>query len=237
MTLHSVYRRVKHYIHEHPWLFPVVQRLRGADYGTFCSSKTDLCIEGYQSSANSFAYNIFRILRPDLDIAHHTHSVANVKRAIMYEVPTLILCRSPAEAIPSMVARFHPSLEGGVYRYRRFYGFVLSKADHLILADFAEITNSFDRTVRRVEKQTGITFGNFNIEEVRKKTIQHIREWSKKHGKEDQISLPKDEREQKKRALRRRLKSMTEFWETEKIYRCLMDALQGEERNIEVSDW
>lgn len=228
MTLRSMYWRLKHYVHEHPWLFPALQRLRGADYGTFCGSQADFCIEGFQSSANSFAYNIFRILRPDLDIAHHTHSVANVKRALSHEVPTLILCRDPVEAVPSMVARFHPSLEAAVYRYRRFYRFVLAHSSQLIVATFPEVTGPFENTVRRVERNTQLSFGDFDPEDVRRRTIEHIREWSSERGKEEQMSLPRDEREAEKERLRRRLKSLPQFRTAAETYRQL-EALAGSE--------
>lgn len=205
-------------------LFPIVQKLRGADYGTFCGPKTDFCIEGYQSSANSFIYNVFRLLRPDLNIAHHTHSVANVRRALSREILTLILFRDPSDAVPSMVARFRPSLEAGVYRYVRFYRFALSHSNQLILTSFEEVTERFERTVRRVQKETGFSFGEFDPDDVRRKTFEHIREWSSQNRTTGQMSLPRDERERKKAALRRGLSDVPRFEEAKALYRKMLTA-------------
>lgn len=188
-------------------LFPIVQKLRGADYGTFCGPDTDLCIEGYQSSANSFIYNVFRILRPDLKIAHHTHSVANVQRALSRRIPTLIVFRDPAEAVPSMAARFRPSLEASVHRYVRFYRFPPLHSGSLILANFEEVTEWFEETVRRVQKRTELSFGEFDLWQ----TVEHIREWSKKYGSEAQMSLPRSERQERKDWLRHRPRESPQF--------------------------
>jgi hypothetical protein len=218
---HTTYLQVKHYIHGHPVLFPWIQKIRGADYGTFCGTETDLCIEGFQSSANSFVYNGFRILQPDLDIAHHTHSIANVRRAFSFEIPVLILFRDPVDVIPSMSSRFHPSLKASVNRYIHFYRFVLRNSSKVILASFEEVTTDFATTIRRVEQQTEMDFETFDVDEVRRQTVQHIRNWSKIRGKEDQMSLPRQERESRKAELRARLPSVPRFEEAQTVYRRL----------------
>jgi hypothetical protein len=106
---------------ERAWLFPLVQHLRGKSAGTFCDASTDLCVEGFESNANSFMVNVFRRLRSDLQVAHHTHSVANLKRSRQYDVPTVILFHDPVDAIPSLVSWFRPGLHEAVLRYIRFY--------------------------------------------------------------------------------------------------------------------
>jgi hypothetical protein len=44
-------------------------------------ASTDMCVEAYPSSANTFVYNIMKELWPEADIAHHIHFVDNLKRA------------------------------------------------------------------------------------------------------------------------------------------------------------
>jgi hypothetical protein len=223
--IHTAYLQLKYAIHGHPVLFPWIQQLRGADYGTFCSAEDNLCIEGFQSSANSFLYNVFRVLRPDLEIAHHTHSIANLRRALSFDVPALVVFRDPADAIPSMSARFHPALEASVYRYLHFYRFVLDHADDLILTSFEEVTENFPVTVRRVERQAKIPFGTYDAEDVRQRTIQHIRNWSKRQDKEEQISLPRWEREKRKATLRSRLPEVDRFDEARVVHQRLQRLL------------
>ncbi len=43
---------------------------------------TDICIDGYPRSANSFSVRMFQQANPDTHIAHHTHSIANIQKAI-----------------------------------------------------------------------------------------------------------------------------------------------------------
>lgn len=78
------------------------------DFSTsqICGPDKDICVEGYPSSANSFLLNVLRQIRPDLTIASHTHSVANIKLAEKHGVPWVLLMRKPVQAVASRVARF-----------------------------------------------------------------------------------------------------------------------------------
>lgn len=205
-------------IREHPTLYPALQRLRGESWGTFCNADTDFCIEGYQSSSNSFVYNVFCLLAPELHIGHHTHSVANLKRAVQYGVPTLVLYRKPADCIPSLVSRFRPSLEDGVVRYARFYQYVLDHVDAFVLASFEETTQHIASTIKRVEANTSFDFGPYDADSVAEEAVTHIRAWTKEQGDEDRISLPKAQRNTQKEALRKKLRTLTLFAEAEQVY-------------------
>ena len=55
---------------------------------------TDICIDGYPRSANSFTVRMFRKANPEAVIAHHTHSVANIKKAIECGIPVVVLIRN-----------------------------------------------------------------------------------------------------------------------------------------------
>lgn len=218
---------LKWFIHEHPTLYPVLQGLRGQSWGTFCTADTDLCIEGYQSSSNSFAYNVFRLLDPSLHIGHHTHSVANLKRAAQHDVPTLILYRPPADCIPSMVARFKPSLEDGVTRYVRFYQYVLDHREAFMLASFEETTQRIAATIERVEMNTSLDLGTYDADSVAEEAVAHIQAWTKKQGDEDRISLPKPQRDTQKKALRKRLCALASFTEAQQVYDQLEHCFQS----------
>ena len=214
----SILRQLKHAIHEHPIWYPALQRLRGQEWGDFCGAGSDLCIEGCQSSSNSFVYNVFRHLGPDLSIAHHTHSVSNLKRALRYDVPTLIVFRDPADAIPSLASRFKPTVEEGAFRYRRFHEFVLDHVDQFILAGFEETTSQIGDTIRRVEARTPLTFAPHDPETVADEAIRHIKEWTAAEGNEGQISLPQQERERQKEKRRAELRGLPEFDEIRRVY-------------------
>lgn len=184
----------------------------------------DLCVEGFESSANSFMVNVFRRLRSDLRIAHHTHSVANLKRSRQYDVPTVVLFRDPVDAIPSLVSRFRPGLHEAVLRYIRFYRDVCGHMSEVFLVGFEEATSDFERVIRRFEMWSGLTFGTFNPEEVEHDVIRHIEEWSREREQEEEMSLPVEKREEHKAQLREKLRTVPSFQRTTELFRTLHQA-------------
>ena len=70
------------------------------------SRDTRIVVEGFQRSGNTFAYCLVSELfsahqMTERRIAHHTHSVASIKRAIKFQSPSLFLVRDPRDAIIS----------------------------------------------------------------------------------------------------------------------------------------
>lgn len=210
--------RLKWYLHEHPLFYPLFHNLSGRTWGVFCNKGTDFCIEGYQSSSNSFVYNVFRLLDPSLNIGHHTHSVANLKRCLRYAIPTLVLYRDPDDAIPSLVARFKPTVSEGATRYCRFYQFVMRHKRQFILASFEETTSNISSVIRRVEECTSLEFGHHDADAIAAQAVKHIRKWSEKHGDTGRISLPKKEREREKNRIRQRLQNLPQYEEVREAY-------------------
>ena len=223
----SPFHTLKWWLHESPVVYPLLQRLRGQEWGTFCTPSTDLCIEGFQSSSNSFVYNVFRLLAPELSIGHHTHSVANLKRARQYNIPTLVLYRDPSGAIPSLAARFKPSLENSIVRYVRFYRYVLQHTDAFILASFEETTRDIAATIQRVEATSRLEFAAYDADAVADEAVAYIQDWTERRGDEERISLPKEERNAQKEVLRERLRGLPQYNEARATYDCLEAAYQA----------
>ena len=98
--------RTRLFIKRTPWLYRPAKHLADRHAkGKLCDATTDLCIEGYQSSGNSFSFGILRHASSKLRIAHHCHSVANLRLALDYGVPTVCLIRDPKSAIPRARSR------------------------------------------------------------------------------------------------------------------------------------
>jgi hypothetical protein len=212
------------FLSRRPTLFPLIQKLRGKTTGTYCTKSTDLCIEGFESSANTFVYNAFRTLDEELGISHHTHTVANLKRAQRYNVPTLILYRDPSDAIPSLISRFRPEAEEARLRYLHFYRHVLDNADEFLLVSFEEATNDIRAVVRRVNDRWGFGFSVPDSDDFEQRVKNGIKEWAEKHGDEERISLPREEREQRKEQIRDHLRTQSALDEAKNIYAQLQDA-------------
>jgi hypothetical protein len=190
--------------------------------GELCTPDTKLCIEGFGSSANSFTYNVFRYLSNDLRIAHHTHAIANIKIALGYGIPTLILFRPPYDAIPSHVLRFESSLLADTLKYTEFYRFVASISDRVILASFEEVTTDIEVTIERVSTRTGIVFDSKDdICELKSRVFQHIREWTRDNRDASMVALPCEERNQQKQHLGEELQHLRPYQDAEEIYKVI----------------
>src|SRR5690606_3500081 len=64
---------------------------------------TAICIEGFPRSGNTFCYHAFKLLNPDVKIAHHIHSPSQIYFSKTYQIPCLIMVRNPLDSIASMV--------------------------------------------------------------------------------------------------------------------------------------
>jgi hypothetical protein len=206
------------------WLLPLFQRLRGKTRGRFCTPEADLCIEGFESSANTYVFEVFRRLQDGLVIAHHTHSVANVKRALHWGVPVLILYRAPAEAIPSLVTRFRPRLPEALLNYIRFYEYVGSIRKRVILASFEEVTQDTETTIARVEQHTSLVFGPYDLARIDQDAREFIRAFAREHGTATSVSLPTEKRNQLKAEVREALVHMRLYPRAVRAYEALARA-------------
>lgn len=68
------------------------------------SRQTDLVVEGFPRSANSFAFHALKKMNPDLAFATHTHSPAQIVLAARWRVPTMVLLRDPLAAVTGLLA-------------------------------------------------------------------------------------------------------------------------------------
>ena len=227
MTYLEVKARI--FLTQRPLLYPWLQMLRGRDSGEYCRPDTDLCIEGFESSANTFVHSVFRILDENLAIAHHKHVVANLKRALHYEIPTLIMYRDPAEAIPSLVSRFRPEIEEAPLRYINFYQYVLDHTDEFMLVSFEEATSDIGAVIDRVSGAWDFQFPAVDSEEIEQKAKRRIEAWTERHGHPDRISLPREDRNRVKEDIRARLPETDGFAKAEKVYARLQDVRQQAE--------
>ncbi len=109
------------------------------------SAETDLVIEGFPRCANSFSIIAFEsVQKKNLNIAHHLHSVSQLKAGIKYKIPVLILIREPLGAISSLLTRDPKiSVSQAIEEYIEFYGYVCRKMNSVVIADFKLITSNY----------------------------------------------------------------------------------------------
>ncbi len=130
---------------------------------------TQLVIEGFPRSGNSFARRAFVSAQDEsfdtTRIAHHLHVPAQVVRAAQLQIPTLVLIRRPRDAVRSFAIWDPISVEQALRYYLSFYETVEEFRDAYVLGPFEEITEDFGRVIKRVNDKFGTTFSLFRHDE------------------------------------------------------------------------
>jgi hypothetical protein len=143
------------------WLPLLRLRVRlcgGEPRGFFSRSNTEICIEGYPRSANSFAVRMFRQAN-DLHVAHHTHAIANIRAALRQNVPVICLIRSPLAAICSnLIYSGSSNVAQEIADYRRFYEFAEKESRAVLFAKFETVTNDFELLILAANKRFGACY-------------------------------------------------------------------------------
>jgi len=119
-------------------------------------SSADLCIDGFPRSANSFAVNLIKYVYSSLNIIHHAHAPAVIKKALKDNIPTFVLIRNPIDAIASEYIRaqhrekrtyYVPNL---IKRYYQYYQVANENIGDLYVIQFETVTHSPEEYMRYV---------------------------------------------------------------------------------------
>ncbi len=177
---------------------------------------TEIVIEGFARSANSFAVNAFCLAqgRP-VHVAHHLHAPAQVMAAGRAGVPAIVLVRDPEAAICSFLLwQPHLRVREAVNAYLRFYR-PLEAIEHVyVAATFEQVTGDFGEVIDRVNARFGSSFQRFeHTQENVDRCFQEIETNSRgqRHGElvESVVARPSEARKELKRAVLERYLEQT----------------------------
>ena len=130
----------------------------------FVTDDTDIVIEGFPRSGNTFAVAAFIIAQDrNINVARHTHKVMQVIRAVRLNKPTLVLIRQPADAVLSLTIR-HPyiTLQQALRTYIRYYNGVKPYRADYVLAKFEDVTIDCGKVIAKVNEHFGTGFDLFH---------------------------------------------------------------------------
>jgi hypothetical protein len=138
------------------WLSPRYRQLG-------VNNETEVVIEGYPRCANTFAVVAFEMSQPaPIKVAHHLHSVSQLRRGVEHSLPTMVLLRNPRDAATSLAIRKrHRSVRWSLEEYVDFHSGALELADHMLLVDFKEVTADFGEVIRRFNERFATNFSVF----------------------------------------------------------------------------
>jgi hypothetical protein len=163
--------------------------------------RTEIVIDGFWRSANTFALAGFVLAQPrPVIVAHHMHAPSQFIAAARAHVPAILTIREPTAAAVSLVI-MEPMLSlGQVLRvYIRFHRSLLPYIDDLVVATFPQITSDLGGVIERVNACYGTTFCPFDqsSDQVRRAIAlveQRHRPEAQRVGQELAISRPSSER-------------------------------------------
>jgi hypothetical protein len=148
---------------------------------------TDIAIEGYPRSGNTFAVVAFRLAQGrEVEIANHLHAAGQIKRAARLNIPTIMLIREPSEAVLSLVVRDpQASIPWALRSYIRFYSAVIPHLEKIVVAPFEMVTSDFGHIIRMVNARYGTAFKEFLPDEDALNSVRQTVEWM---GQRDSMS-------------------------------------------------
>jgi hypothetical protein len=197
---------------KHPATFYGLYRLARKDQTRVVTPETQLVIEGFPRSANSFARVAFnRAQKGTVRIATGLHVPAQVIRAARWRIPTLVLIRRPKDAVLSFAIRDPISVEQALRYYLSFYETVEDYGYAYVLGTFEEVTGDFGGVIQRLNDRFETSFSPFrhderNVELVLARVERNSkRKFGEAHW-EHKASRPVAAREETKRELEQGLK-------------------------------
>jgi hypothetical protein len=129
--------------------------------------RTELVIDGFPSSGNSFAIAALKRACSEQAVAlprvaHHLHNPGQVRKALRHGIPTLLLVRQPASTVVSALTRW-PALraEQVLRHYVAYHEHLCSHQAQMVIADFDELTSDFGAVTRSVNARYGLHLPEF----------------------------------------------------------------------------
>ncbi len=123
-------------------------------FGSRITSETDLVIEGFPRSGNTYCAESFRLISDEhFGVASHVHHVAQVKEAVRREVPTIIVVREPVACLSSyLLSGSHATVRGVLKEYTAYHESLSRIISSCMVVDFSDITSDIDSVIDRANR-------------------------------------------------------------------------------------
>lgn len=141
-------------------IYESIYKVTPKHYPKFVNSETDIVIEGFQRSANTFAVKALQAAQPDyLNIAYQLHAPAQIIRAAKWGIPTLVLIRNPQDAVASFVAKWsNISVSQALKIYINFYKNILDYKSNYVIGKFEDVTQNYAQVIQEVNNKFATDF-------------------------------------------------------------------------------
>jgi hypothetical protein len=212
-----------------PYLWDVLQHVRADKAVTLARPGTAIVIEGSMRCGNTYSVAAFEVANgPDLHVARHLHGAAHVLRAVRLGLPTVVLIRSPRDAVLSyLVRRAEQTPYEALLEYLDFYRTVWRVRDAFVIGLFDRVTSDFGSVIDEVNERFGTSFRRYeNTPENEAAAIALVEEMNRAESggevQETHVGRPSEERARRKEELRASLsrpRAAAKLREAEDLYR------------------
>jgi hypothetical protein len=204
--------------------FLPVFRIMGRRYRNLSRSDTELCVDGFPRSGNSFLVAAIQRWNPDIALSHHTHLAANVKFAVRHGVPAVVLLRKPVDAVASaMVWDGKITAWVGLFAYIHFYRSLARIIDMPLLVGFGDAVGRPDAVVEAVNRRFGTRFSwrKFDTGEEQQIRAYLVRHDARNERTPSRSTLPNEEKGELKRAVGQEIEQCSLYDRAERLWRKL----------------
>lgn len=214
MNLRPLYVRSKHRVraavYHVPWIYLPLASLKQTDEdgSNIVTAATDLVVEAFPRSGNTFAVSALRLSQTKrLNIAHHYHAPAQLIKAAQLGKPALLIVRQPKDAVLSHVLR-RPgmSIDLGLKSWISFHRVLRPYSGSFVTATFDQLTTDFGVIIEKVNRRFDTAFPPFlhtkeNVEACFSAIEVRNAEHSGGSVDEARVSRPSPTRQMQKQAL------------------------------------
>ena len=164
----------KYWLYYQPWIVrgQIKSLLRGIDpRERVIGNDTQLVLDGFQGSANSFGTAAFRHSQTkSVKLAHHMHSPSQIIQAIEKNIPVLLFIREPVGAVISLTSRWsYISVNSGLKSYVNFYTKLELYQSYYVVSTFEQTTSCFDTVIDKLNRKFGTNFDLIKMAQSTKK--------------------------------------------------------------------
>ncbi len=156
-------RRVRELIGDDPRFLPVVLRATPLGTSRRLGPTTQLVIEGFPRSGNTFAVNAFRHANPEVNASSHVHTPSQVKLAVSLRIPSLVVIREPLPTVTSLlIAAPWVQIPAALNEYVHHHQQIIPHAHGFMVATFQQVTCDFGSVTRALNDRFGTSFLPFD---------------------------------------------------------------------------
>jgi hypothetical protein len=193
---YGIEKQLQLYTGRCPTVFYTLYRMVRKNPARIVGPETQLVVEGFPRSANTFAVVAFRRAQKGrVRVAHNLHVPAQVIRASRMGIPTLVLIRKPKDAVRSLVVRDPISVDQALKHYISFYSVVAEYRGSYVLGRFEEVTEDYGTVIQRINAKFDTGFSPFrhtknNLRKVFARIDQQYKKTQGMVHREARISRP-----------------------------------------------